>query len=344
VFVVDFDGQVTPYTDVTPVVGPMIVQTAQSLLAPSGTVGWQSQPASVFGFDPMAVRQAVFDEKAWAAIIINANATALLQDAVNNGNSSYDPMGVAQVVYVEARDENTLDNYVVPQLQQFQTQVTTSFGRMWANQVLSRASTDPSILTNIQSAPQAISPAIGFSIFNLRPFFPPTATPAITIGLIYLIIIAFFSFSFYLPIHMKYIEPQGHRPLKFYQLIIWRWLATVTAYLFLSLSYSLISLAFQIPFSSPPSSPTEVVNPTTAYHYGSFPVYWMVNYVGMIALGLACENVAMVVGMPWTAFWLIFWVISNVSTSFYSITLAPRFYFWGYAWPLHNSKSRSEPW
>jgi hypothetical protein len=67
----------------------------------------------------------------------------------------------------------------------------------------------------------------------------------------------------------------------------------------------------------------------------------MVNYFGMIALGLACENVAMVVGQPWTAFWLIFWVISNVSTAVYSITLAPRFYFWGYAWPLHNSKTSS---
>jgi hypothetical protein len=126
VFVVDFDGQVAPYTDVTPVIGPMIVQTAQSLLAPSGTVGWQNQPASVFNFDPIAVRQAIYDEKAWAAIIINPNATALLQDAVNNGNASYDPMGAAQVVYVEARDEQTLDNYIVPQLQQFQTQVTSS--------------------------------------------------------------------------------------------------------------------------------------------------------------------------------------------------------------------------
>jgi hypothetical protein len=339
IYVVDFDGQVAPYTDVTPVVGPMIVQTAQSLLAPSGTVGWQNQPASVFNFDPIAVRQAIYDEKAWAAIIINPNATALLQEAVNIGNASYDPMGVAQVVYVEARDEQTLDNYIVPQLQQFQTQVTSSFGRMWAGQVLLRASTDASVLTNIQAAPQAVSPAIGFSTFNLRPFFPPTATPAITIGLIYLIIIAFFSYTFYLPIHMKFIQPQGHRPLHFYQLILWRWLATITAYLFLSLFYSFISLAFQIPFSAPPAPHTEVSNPATAYHYGYFPVYWMVNYVGMIALGLACENVAMVVGQPWTAFWLIFWVISNVSTAFYSITLAPRFYFWGYAWPLHNSKS-----
>jgi hypothetical protein len=42
---------------------------------------------------------------------------------------------------------------------------------------------------------------------------------------------------------------------------------------------------------------------------------------GMIALGLACENVAMIVGQPWTGLWLIFWVITNVSTSFYDIEL-----------------------
>lgn len=36
--------------------------------------------------------------------------------------------------------------------------------------------------------------------------------------------------------------------------------------------------------------------------------------------------------------WLVFWVISNVATGFYSLDLAPAFYKWGYAWPLHNSK------
>jgi hypothetical protein len=33
---------------------------------------------------------------------------ALLQDAVANGNTSYDPMGAAQVIYVEARDKTTV--------------------------------------------------------------------------------------------------------------------------------------------------------------------------------------------------------------------------------------------
>lgn len=286
-------------------VGPQIVSAAESLIAPTGSVGWGSLPASAFNNDPMAVRQAVYDEKAWAAIIINANATALLQDAVKNGNTTYDPMGAAQIVYVQARDETTHSSYITPQLSSFQTMATSLVGGKWAGQVLSMASSNSAIMSNIQAAPQAVNPAIGFSTFNLRPFGPPVATPAVSIGLIYLIILSFFSFSFYLPIHMKFISP-GHRPLHFYQLVIWRWSATVMAYLFLSLFYSLISLAFQIPFSAPPASDTVVANGANAYHYGSFVVYWMLNFVGMIALGLACENVAMIVGQPWTAFWLIF--------------------------------------
>lgn len=84
----------------------------------------------------------------------------------------------------------------------------------------------------------------------------------------------------------------------------------------LSFAYSLISLAFQINFTggNPVQSDTAVVvtsgdyNNSPAYGMGSFPVYWMLNFFGMIALGLACENVAMIVGQPWTGCWLIFWV------------------------------------
>jgi hypothetical protein len=67
----------------------------------------------------------------------------------------------------------------------------------------------------------------------------------------------------------------------------------------------------------------------------------MLNYWGMIALGLACENVAMLVGQPWTGLWLIFWVITNVSTAFYDIDIEPAFYKWGYAWPLHSGKTQT---
>lgn len=354
VLVVDFDGQVAPYTSSKPLVGPLVVEAAEKM-AQSTTphLGFTTKPPSDFNYDPMQVRQAVFDWNAWAAIIVNPNATALLQQAVEQGNSSYEPLGAAQTIYVQARDETTHSSYVTPQLTQFQTEVTTMFGSMWTRMLMSNSSISR---TTVERVPQAVNPAIGFSTFNLRPFSPAVVTPSVSIGLIYLIIIAFFSFAFFLPstypqsvpsaaiiltlstVHMKYIIPKGHPPIHFYQLVIWRWLATVAAYFFMSFFYSIVSLAFQIPFSNPTAPDTMVANNPDSYGKGTFPVYWMLNFVGMIGLGLACENVAMVIGQPWTAMWLIFWVITNVATSFYAVGLAPKFFYWGYAWPLHNSE------
>lgn len=334
----------TSATGHAPIIGPAITELATQMSQQSVTLGYRVMSREAFKNDPVQVRLAVYKKEAWASIVINPNATALLYSAVQTGNYSYDPLGACQVTYVEARDETTWHNYIQPLLDQFIIQATTTASRRWASVALQNAS-DPAVLANLRAAPQALSPAVGFSRYNLRPFYPYVAEPTVTIALIYLIIISFFSFSFYLPIHLKYLKPEGHPPLCFWQLVIWRWCATVAAYFFLSLAYSLISLAFQINFSgggNPVSSKvlsTDVGhgNPD-AYGRGSFPVYWMLNFCGMAALGLACENVAMLIGQPWMGLWLIFWVITNVSTAFYNIDTEPGFYRWGYAWPLHHGK------
>lgn len=344
IYVVDFDGQAPYNTGITPLVGPTITQlTEQMLNADKPTLGFSIRSPSEFHNDPIQVRQAVYDFEAWAAIIINPNATALLYSAIANGNTSYDPLGACQLVYQDARDETNWFDFISPILNPFMREAQSKVGQQWAQLVLQNAS-DTTTLRNMQAVPQAMNPAIGFSEYNLRPFYPYTAIPGVSIGLIYLIIISFFSFSFYLPIHMQYISRKGHPPLKFYQLVIWRWITTIAAYLFLSLAYSFVSLAFQINFTdtNPVTAETQVAdiafgNPV-AYGHGTFPVYWMLNFFGMVALGLACENVAMIVGAPWMGMWLIFWVITNVATAFYDIEIAPGFYRWGYAWPLHSGK------
>lgn len=298
VVVVDFDGQVPPYDQVAPMVGPFVTQmTNEQAQSPNPMhLGYRNRAPAFFENDPLAVRRHVYDEGAWAGIVVNANATALLRSAVETGNMSYSPLGAIQIIYNQARDETTYNNYIIPMLQELQTNLASAFGEMWSRQCLTNTTLTRE---NLSRAPQAISPAIGFSMYNLRAFDPPATTPSVTIGLIYLIIIAFFSFTFYLPIHMKFIVPQGHPPLRFYQLIVWRWVATVVAYLFLALAYSFVSLAFQIPFHAPAAAPDVVASPANAYGNGTFAVYWMLNFVGMCALGLACENVAMIVGQPW---------------------------------------------
>ncbi|KAF2143562.1 uncharacterized protein K452DRAFT_246747 [Aplosporella prunicola CBS 121167] len=340
VYVVDMDG-VAPYdnTGHDPLVGNTITALAHETVAQGNTLGFGVMPASAFNNDPLEVRRAVYNWDAWAAIIVNPNATALLYQAVETGNASYDPLGACQFVFQDARDDTTYYDFILPVTTAFMREAVARVGMQWAGLALANAST-PQALANLRAAPQALSPGIGSTEYNLRPFWPYEAIPAVSIGLIYLIIVSFFSFSFYLPIHMTYLA--GRAPLRFRQLILWRWGATMVAYFFLSLAYSLISLAFGINFGArnPVTShtePTDIAfgNPN-AYGHASFVVYWMLNFLGMAALGLACENAAMAVGQPWMGVFLIFWVISNVATGFYDIDIEPAFFRWGYAWPLHN--------
>lgn len=199
VYVVDFDGQVAPYTGGAPLIGPLVVKATEAMIGSNHPhLGYVTLPPSDFDNDPIAVRKAVYDFKAYAAIIINANATALLRQAVEQGNSSYDPYGVGQIIYVTARDQTTIPSYIVPQLTSLQRGIITQFGSSWAQSVLQNTTLSQSAA----KAPQAVSPAIGFTTYDLRPFGPPGATPWVSIGLIYLIVIAFFSFSFFLPIHL----------------------------------------------------------------------------------------------------------------------------------------------
>lgn len=185
VYVIDFDGLTAPYntSDITPIVGPAIVQLAQQMVASdTPTLGFGSLPPSAFDYDPINVRQAVFDFKAWAAIIINPNATAMLYSAVQNGNTSYDPLGACQLVYQDSRDDTNWYDFMAPILSSFQTEAQSMVGQMWAKTVLQEATTNATLLANAARVPQAISPAIGFSMFNLRPFYPYQVIPSVSVG------------------------------------------------------------------------------------------------------------------------------------------------------------------
>lgn len=322
VWVVDFDS---PESAEEPIVGPAIIDVARSLTG----AGYTVQDAAEFGYDHMAVRQRVYDQEAYAAIVISPNATRRLLDAVRY-QSVYTPASAGQIITVSARDQDTFANYLTPALDSFERQALLSFGPLWVQKLVS----DFPNTTTWTAA--AVSPAIGFQRVDLRPFTPPVAGPAVTIGLIYLIILAFFIFPFLMPVHSQLLT--NATPLRLSHWIIWRIISNLAAYFFLSLFYSFVSLAFQIQFSNSSSPGTEPAANATPYGHGSFVVFWMLNWVGMAALGFPCENMAMVLGSPWSSFFLIFWVISNVATGFYPINLAPGFFAWGYAWPLHRSK------
>jgi hypothetical protein len=339
IWIVDFDGQDEPFNKTNadpndgPIVGPIVMRNAAQLMQSAGSLGFSIKRPSDFENDPMAVRMSIYNEEAYAAIIVNTNATALLRSAISQRNTSYDPKGAGQIVLISARDQSTYSSYVLPGVFEFQLAAGTAFGLEWSSLLGKNGS---ALVDGALSVPQAINPAIGFTLIDLRPFNPPMATPSISIGLIYLIIIAFFSFPFFMPVHSQLASGGNRSPFRFTHLIIWRIFSSILFYFLLSLCYSLVSLAFQIPFSNSPSSITQSGD-ANAYGKASFVVYWMLNWVGMAAVGFPSENMSMVLGLPWNALWLMFWVITNVATGFYPLDLAPGFFSWGYAWPLHNS-------
>lgn len=206
IHVVDFDAQVAPYDNVQPVVGPAVTKLTEQLYnAPGLSLGFTTVPPSQFNNDPLQVREAVYRWDSWAAIIVNPNATALLQEALATGNASYDPTGAVQIVVQSARDPTTVQGAILPYLMKFSDEFTATFGPVWGQTVMSNSSLSRE---NLASASAAVNPGVAPLLYDLRPFQPASATPTVSIGLIYLIIMAFFSFAFFLPIHMVSPTPK----------------------------------------------------------------------------------------------------------------------------------------
>ncbi|TDZ13574.1 Nitrosoguanidine resistance protein SNG1 [Colletotrichum spinosum] len=330
-YVVDFDG-VAPYGHVPPLIGPAVTNLAnETLRGAIPSIGFQVRAASEFDYDPMQVREAVYHFRAWSAVIVNSNATALLQNAVTTGNASYDPTGAVQVITMSGRDSFMTYSYILPKLNTFTQELTSRFGRTWGDMILAN---DSLARDTLRQAASAVNPAIAPLSIDLRPFGPPAAIPAATFGLSFLI--AHLGFTYYLADDAKCIIPEGHPPVHYWHHIIRRWFALMAAYVLLALVYCLISLAFQVPLSNPPAPPTEVAWNPNAFGRASFFVLWMLHFLGMAALGMACENMAMIIGPRWVGLWLTFWTLTNTLTGFWPPDIAPGFYRWAYAWPYHH--------
>ncbi|KAK9376494.1 uncharacterized protein V1513DRAFT_249331 [Lipomyces chichibuensis] len=301
-------------------VGPNFISLASEFSVAAGSAQVEVRDASSFGYSYDAVYNDVIQQHTWGAFIVQPNATESLLSALANPSSAQDYDGTAaiQFVYPQAR-EPQLYIYLVPWVSSLNTNITAAFSEVVIQMVAQNSSYSLSAIA--MSAPQVLSTPVAINSYNIRPFDNPISTAVLQVGLIYLIIISFFQFNFFQPVHMI-LAPQ----LKRVHYILYRMAATWIAYFFLSLFYSLISLAFQIDF-------------TRAFGRAGFVIYWMINWLGMAAVGGACENIALIAVAtypPLIGFWLIFMVISNVSVAFFAIPLEAGIYRYGYAFPIKN--------
>ncbi|KAF8748812.1 hypothetical protein RHS01_10530 [Rhizoctonia solani] len=265
------------------------------------------------------VGEAVLDEQAWGAVVVNAGATARLAAARASGDSSYNPASAITFYYAQARNEQATGSYVNPLTTAALTQILQQFNARSTASYLGSISGNATALQALTAAPQTLS-GVWWTTNNLRPYNAPVATAIMLVGQIYLCIFAFI-------MTMSNDAARGILGpfLKLRSYLYLRILVPLGLYLPLSLAFAMVSLPFHAPFGA-------------KYSYaGGFFLYFLYTYMGMTALGLATEAMVTILTPRFMAFFLIPLIISNVSVATLPFDLQPWFYKYGYGFPIFNN-------
>ncbi|KAG8735473.1 hypothetical protein FRC10_010470 [Ceratobasidium sp. 414] len=290
----------------------------QGLIATTQTgtkqhLDWRRVPADKVS----DIGAAVVDEQAWAAVVVNANASARLAAARAFGDSSYDPMSAITFYYAQARNEQATGTYVNPLITAALTQILQTYNAKSAAAYLTSVIGNAAALQALASAPQTMTSGAWWTTENLRPYNAPVATAITFVGQIYLCIFAFI---------MTMTNDAARGVLgPFLKLRSYLWLRILVPlgiYLPLSLAFTMVSLPFHAPFGA-------------KYSYGGgFFLYFAYTYMGMAALGLATEAMITILTPRFMAFFLIPLIIVNMSVATLPFDLQPWFYQYGHAFPI----------
>ncbi|KAF8179912.1 hypothetical protein BJ912DRAFT_1062709 [Pholiota molesta] len=290
--------------------------SALSAASTAAPITWSIVQASEFPGGSVAVGAAVLEEHAWVAVTINAGSSARLAQSLQTPNTTYAGTDALTFYGVEARNENAYRNIALP----VATSLLNTISKQFAIHVAQQAANASNLPTLLARSPQTITAPISYNIVNLAPFNIPVATAVTLVGLIYQVILSFF----------VVMTGQGARDasgltrkLSTRTLIILRLTSSFVAYFFISLFYCLLSLAFNLDF-------------TRKFGHSGFLVFWMLNYAGMLALGLALESLITLLTPRFIPLFMLTWIIINVSVCVFPIDVLPIFYRYGYAMPFYN--------
>ncbi|KIK00498.1 hypothetical protein K443DRAFT_679145 [Laccaria amethystina LaAM-08-1] len=305
-WVVDFDGGL---------VGQKVAQSLGSDVGPS-KVTWSVIPASQVagGLDELATL--VREEHTWVAVAIHSGASAKLNAALTTPNSSYAGSEVITVYAAEARNENAFRNIIRPSVQSSLDAISASF----ALQISQSVANTSTLSTLMASSPQTITMPISYTIDNLVPFDIPVASAATFVGLLYQTILSFFIVM----ITLTAREISGfNKSLSLRNLILLRFASSFGAYFFVTFFYTLLNVAFHLPMSR-------------NFGHAGFILFWMLSYAGMLSVGLALESLVTLLTVKFIPFFMITWIITNISVCIYPIEVLPRIFHYGYVAPFYN--------
>ncbi|THH18740.1 hypothetical protein EW146_g2279 [Bondarzewia mesenterica] len=333
-WVVDFDGGQ---------IGTFVTQSFVASSGPPTTMTWETVTASQFPNGQDDLIHALVQEHAWVIVAINSNATSNLNNAVASANGSYNGSLAVTMYGEEARNENAYDMLIQPLIVALMDGTSRSFATGFARQLASSGQNTTNLAAN---APQILTNPLSYTIFNARPFDVPVAAAVDFVGLIYLLIIAFVNslINNAARTDVTHIDQR----LSFRSLIFLRIVIPLCVYFYISCFFSMISLAFQVPFNRTYAimciythfSPSNRISP-------QIRSFWVRDLLDAIMAGDVCPRPRSGsydhdLDRPLYTFLPDFMDHKqvtpppNVSVCFFPIPLLPGVYRYGYAMPFYN--------
>ncbi|EDO16795.1 hypothetical protein Kpol_526p48 [Vanderwaltozyma polyspora DSM 70294] len=262
----------------------------------------------------------IHHEDYWFSVNIKENATqALINSLSNNNTQLFNASQFFEVGFESGRDPTNLRSAILPLAQAFES----VYKRIYLSSLLpsivnsTTSSNDPPSTEKLISAS-----SLAFTYSDYRPFVDAVDLAPLQVGAIYTIILTIVQFALWGKTHGAFSQK-----LKIPQLIVYRIVVSVITLFFLSLFYCTISAVYKVKF-------------TRTFGRGGFMVYWMSTWLVMLAVGGASENMVGLIiayGAQYIAFWILTWIILNISVTFFPLALDSSFYRFGYAMPVHNA-------
>ncbi|XP_006462285.1 hypothetical protein AGABI2DRAFT_119143 [Agaricus bisporus var. bisporus H97] len=309
----NLDGWVVDYDD--GLIGQSVIAGLMASNQAS-KISWAVVSKDRFRGGPNEVSNAVSEHKTWIAVTINSGASTRLTTALENPDPTYDGSQAISIFASEARNENAFRALLLPSVQNTLMVISDRFALQQA-QAIANSSVLPQLMT---TAPRTVLLPISFQLFNIHPFNQPLASVVVTVGLIFVLILSFFVVMIQ---HGARETTNIPNLLNLRSLVILRLTSSFFAYFFVSLFLSLLSLAFQLDF-------------TKKFGHAGFFIYWMLILCGMCAMGLALESMLTLLTLKLIPFFLLLWLMLNVSVSNFPIEILPIFYRFGYALPFYH--------
>ncbi|AGO11590.1 AaceriADL193Cp [[Ashbya] aceris (nom. inval.)] len=259
--------------------------------------------------------------KYWMALNVHAGTTEALRESLENPEApAFNSSQFFEVYYETVRDFSAIGT-----VRQLMESLEAEFRLYYLDAWLPGELREHATTVDVASAGRNLAAAgsMQWNYVDLGPFYDASLYGILQVGMIMCLLLTFFQLAMISALHAELALL-----LRTSHLLLYRYVVSYASYLLLSLFYSVVPVIYHLDLEK-------------AYGRAGFLVFWMTTWLFMTALGGANENIISIIFEycpRFVGFWLMFWIVFNVTPTFYSLQLANTFYKYGYITPIYNAR------